>query len=645
MPMLADSLKSLSSIMTTAAIFVAALHFGQDILVPIALAIILAFILAPIVRKLTDLRVPHAAAVSISIAAMVALFAVSSTIFSSQILSLAANLDTYKINLVEKVRFLTKSPGGQSTLSKAADAVEDLQKDVLNEFGDKTAPAAGERVVVAQGGDGRLAGIKDIVSAAGAPLAKIALTILFTFFLLLQHSDLRDRVIRIAGTDNMSHATAAMSEAGTRLSTLFLAQAALNAAFGTLVGIALWFIGVPNALLWGICAAVLRFVPFIGSLLAALPPLLLAGGAEPGWTMFLLTLSIYAIGEPFMGQIAEPLVLGKSSGLSPFAMIVVLSFWTLMWGPIGLILGVPITLAIVVLGRYVPGLEFLSVLLGDEPALTPQQSLYHRLLSKDSSAAIQQMETATANAPVSAASDSIVLPALTLASVDFRRERLDPGQIADLAETMQVMAGVFLEEEAAIARKPKPNGAPQVLVVGARGPIDRIASEYVAALLNAQSPCDCTALHQSSGLTALADARASVTTDNANVDIVIVTTAPEDSHQLRLVITRAASYFPDSAVYVVGAEQNNAEAGLSAGGLGVGGSGVYGGPLRATTSRPTAGAAGTWTKLAPLVELLSCQRAPSVSPPPAPSVPQRYVQAEHPAKAPSHSGIGLPQEA
>lgn len=588
MPMLADNIKSLSSIMTIAAIFVAALYYGQDMLVPIALAIILAFILAPIVRTLTLLRVPHGLAVTLALGTTVTLIGAGSMVFSNQMLSLAANLDSYKPNLVAKVRSFTSPPAGDSALRKAADAVENLQKDVLEQMGEKPAaavPVQEQRVVVSEDGEGKLANLKALLGAVGGPLAKAAVAILFTFFLLLQHADIRDRIIRIAGTDNMSQATAAMSEAGTRLSTLFLSQAALNAAFGAVVAVALWLIGVPNPMLWGICAMLLRFVPFIGSWLAAVPPLLIAAGVDPGWTMFLATLALFAIGEPFMGQIAEPLVLGKSAGLSPFAMIFALTFWTLIWGPIGLILGVPITLAVVVLGRYITGLEFMSILLGDEPPLTAQQTLYHRLLSKDASSAIEQIDQATADQPITTISDTIVLPALNIASQDYQRDRLEADQLNDLRDTMQVVTAAFVVPDVLVET---PVDAHTVLVVAARGPVDRLAADYVAALLNANTSCDCRSLGMSSGLTALADARAARSTATSGTEIVIISTGGGDSGQLRLVVNRAVAYFPESHVYVLGPES--------------------GGWAARPPGAATQPVAGTYTKISHLVDLLNFKK-------------------------------------
>ena len=242
-------------------------------------------------------------------------------------------------------------------------------------------------------------------------------------FLLLQYKDLRDRIVRVAGTDNMSETTAAMSDAGERPSDLFIMQTILNSSFGLFVGCVLMIIGVPNAPLWGVLTFVMRFVPYVGSYLSAIPPILLAAAVDPGWGMVISTLALFAIGEPMMGQFVEPFMLGKRAGLSPFAMVLSASFWTLLWGPIGLVLAAPLTLVVVVIGRYIPSLEFVTVLLGDEPPLSDQQEFYHFLLSGDAYGAIDQLEEAKETTPLGEVGDTIIIPALKLAAIDRRRGR------------------------------------------------------------------------------------------------------------------------------------------------------------------------------------------------------------------------------
>ena len=234
---------------------------------------------------------------------------------------------------------------------------------------------------------------------------------------------------------NLSGATAALDDAAGRLSELFLAQALMNIGFGAVVGASLWMIGVPNSLLWGGLAILMRFVPYVGSFIAAIPPILLAVAVDPGWGMAIAVLVIFLIGEPLMGHVIEPLLLGPKAGLSPFAMLASAAFWALVWGPIGLILAAPLTLTMIVVGRHVNGLKFMTVLLGDEPALSPEQQFYHRLLASDALGAAQQLEKASVDKSLIEIGDGIVLPALHLAAADFDRHQFDREQAQSILDT------------------------------------------------------------------------------------------------------------------------------------------------------------------------------------------------------------------
>ena len=211
-------------------------------------------------------------------------------------------------------------------------------------------------------------------------------------FILIQRQDLRNRLVRLAGAQDLQRTTAALDDAGQRLSRLFLAQLALNAAFGLVIGAGLWFIGVPSAPLWGMLAMILRFVPYIGAVISAIFPLILAAAVGAGWTMVLWTAALFLIVEPIAGHVIEPLLFGHTTGLSPVAIITSATFWTWLWGPIGLILATPLTICLVVLGRHVDGLKFLDVMLGDQPALTPAELVYQRMLARDPIEAAEQAQ-------------------------------------------------------------------------------------------------------------------------------------------------------------------------------------------------------------------------------------------------------------
>ena len=239
---------------------------------------------------------------------------------------------------------------------------------------------------------GALESLKALISPLLHPLATTGIIVIFVIFILLQREDLRNRLIRLAGSHDLQRTTAALDDAANRLSRLFLIQLLLNGTFGVIIGTGLWLIGVPSAILWGILAAVLRFVPYIGAAIAAAFPLALAVAVDPTWSMLLWTLALFLIVEPIVGHVIEPMVYGHSTGLSPVAVVASATFWTALWGPIGLVLATPLTVCLVVLGRHVERLEFLDVMFGDRPALSPPEIFYQRMLAGDPTEASDKAE-------------------------------------------------------------------------------------------------------------------------------------------------------------------------------------------------------------------------------------------------------------
>ena len=300
--------------------------------------------------------------------------------------------------------------------------------------------------------------LQSIIGIIIAPLATTGLVILFVLFLLMRREDVRDRAIRLVGTHDLERSTSAMDDAGYRLGRYFLTLTAINAAFGVIIGLGLWMIGVPSPILWGVLAMLMRFVPFIGSIIAAAFPLLLAASVDPGWSMFLMTLALYVISEPIMGNVVEPIVQGQSTGLSPLAIILSAAFWTLLWGPIGLLLAIPLTVVLVVLGRHVERLEFLSVLLGDTPPLSPPERFYQRMLAGDPAEAVEQAERMIKERPLIEYYDDVVIEGLRLAQADADREALDAERLPDLRETAAVVIDTLSDYDF-LPRKPAKPGA------------------------------------------------------------------------------------------------------------------------------------------------------------------------------------------
>ena len=513
-------------------IIVLALYFGQVVLVPLALAVILSFVLAPAVRLLRRWGISNSIAVCFVVACAFAVIFGIGAVIAQQIGSLAQEIPRYQLTLRDKVKSLkdyTSVSGG--AFEQASDTLKDLQ----HELEKRASPTPPGVAVVPQltlrppATDGPTVRkipvevyapeptpfdqLQSIIGIVIAPLATTGLIILFVLFLLMRREDVRDRAIRLVGTHDLEKSTSAMDDAGYRLGRYFLTLTAINAAFGIIIGLGLWMIGVPSPILWGVLAMLMRFVPFIGSIIAAAFPLLLAAAVDPGWSMFLMTLALYLIAEPIMGNVVEPVVQGQSTGLSPLAIILSAAFWTLLWGPIGLLLAIPLTVVLVVLGRHVERLEFLSVLLGDTPPLSPPERFYQRMLAGDPAEAVEQAERMIKERPLIEYYDDVVIEGLRLAQADADREALDAERLPDLRETAAIVIDTLSEYDFLPTKRAKSapdeassepdveaidyakmldpsavdpdwRSARAILCIGARTPLDDTAALVLAQLLN-----------------------------------------------------------------------------------------------------------------------------------------------------------------
>jgi predicted PurR-regulated permease PerM len=424
---------------------VTGLYFGREILVPVALAVLFSFVLAPFVIRLQSWRVPR------TVSVLVTVFIGFSVMFSlgglmvSQANRLAEELPGYQQTLRDKIQGLRGfATGGSGTLERASRVLRELDSELQN-------PAAGRSAIdglrrqpldkpipveIRQPDPGTLTTLVAIIQPLIQPLTTTGIVVIFVIFILLQRQDLRNRFIRLAGSHDMQRTTAALDDAGQRLSRLFLNQMIVNATFGLLVGIGLQLIGVPSAPLWGLVAAILRFVPYVGSAISAVFPLILAAAVGSGWGMLLMTVALFASLQLIASQVVEPLVYGRSSGLSPVAIVLSASFWTWLWGPIGLVLATPLTVCLVVVGRHVDRLQFFDVLLGNQPALTPPQLVYQRMLAGDPIEASQQAQTYLEGAPLETYYDSILLKGLRLAEADVRLGRLHADRLERILATV-----------------------------------------------------------------------------------------------------------------------------------------------------------------------------------------------------------------
>ena len=498
-------------------LIIALLYAARVAFEPLAIATLLALILTPVILRLRRWGLGKASSVLLTVFVTIAGLGMLGYTMSKQIADLADDLPRYEANLREKARALPFLSAG--ALDEASGTLEQLQKEIA-ELDQTSGPATqpsppGEKPLLVEVRE-RQRSIFDsyraLVGPLISPLATTGLVILFLIFILLQREDIRDRVLRLAGTRDLQRSTLAMNDAGARLSQFFLMQAALNASFGVIIGIGLWVIGVPSPALWGILAGLMRFVPFIGSFIAAAFPVALAAAIDPGWTMVLATVALFLGLELAAGNIVEPMVYGHSTGLSPAAVVIATLFWTLLWGPIGLLLSTPLTLCLVVLGKHIEALSFIDVVLGDEPALAPEESFYQRVLSGDATEAAEQAEEQLKAKALLTYYDSVPMKALALAQTDAAEGKLSPQKQIEIRDTIEEIVedlADYADEAPMSAEIPSPgDSAAQeaenvpitpivgkdglasdwqipfpVLCVASRSPLDEGASFLLAQLL------------------------------------------------------------------------------------------------------------------------------------------------------------------
>ncbi|WP_291856217.1 AI-2E family transporter [Bradyrhizobium sp.] len=442
-----------------AVIIISMLYFGREIFVPIALAILLSFVLAPLVAKLQRIYVPRGIAVVGVVLLAFALIFATGGLLATQVTQLAEDLPRYQSTIRQKIQSFKDTQAGTGTLERASEMLKDLSKELDRP---REAPAGRTTassifpnapaqtpvpVEVRQPDPSALESLRDVVSPLVHPLATTGIIIIFVIFILLKREDLRNRLIRLAGSHDLQRTTAALDDAAGRLSRLFLTQLAVNGCFGVVIGLGLWIIGVPSPILWGILAAALRFVPYIGAIIAAAFPLALAVAVDPGWSMFFWTLALFVVVEPMVGHVIEPMVYGHSTGLSPVAVVVAATFWTALWGPIGLVLATPLTVCLVVLGRHVERLEFLDVMFGDRPALSPPEIFYQRMLAADPAEAAEKAEEFLKERSLGSYYDEVALKGLQLAQNDTARGALDGERLITVRDSVSELVSDLSEQD------------------------------------------------------------------------------------------------------------------------------------------------------------------------------------------------------
>ena len=491
-----------------AATVIAILYFAREVFVPITLAILLSFLLAPAVRWLRRLRVGRVTAVGFT--AMLAFMAIAgfAAVVVGEISSLAQQLPEYRYNLQTKIRSLPGIVPGGGVYRRATEMFRELSKE-LSRVGTQGAaesprsatgapepqPAKPMPVQVVEPEPGPLQIVESIIGPLLQPMAAGGLVIVFVIMILLEREDLRDRLLRLAGRRDLHRTTEAMNDAAQRISRYLLSQLVVNISCGLPIGIGLTLIGIPNAALWGILVVLLRFIPYLGIVIAAAFPLALAIAVDPGWMLLVWTALLIVCIELLVANLVEPLVYGGTTGLSPVALIAAATFWTWLWGPIGLLLSTPMTVCLVVLGRHVPQLQFLNVMLGNESVLTPVETFYQRILANDPEEATEQAEEFAKNSSLSEFFDEVAIPALARAQADSDRGVLSFEDRATFASAIECMVENLLEDEDAGAAPehaagPKPEGFSGMVCVAGRNELDQAAALLLVNVLRMERHID-----------------------------------------------------------------------------------------------------------------------------------------------------------
>ena len=572
---------------------VAALYFGRPVLLPLALAVLFTFLLRPAVLWLERRRLPRIVAVCLVVVAIFTSLGVTGWIVTYQISDLVLHLDDYRGEIRTKIRAFNGGEPGvfdkvRDTMEEVSEEIEESEEESRAE---EVAEEAAEDVVEreqagepARGADPPKAPVRRdprgvlqeamsrmterpgeeqfdgdaaedappplpvqvvpppaspadalgvVLQTLAAPIATAALVVVLVIFMLIGFEDLRNRLVRLAGEGRVSMTTKTLDDAGKRISSYLLMNALVNGGFGLIVFLGLLSIGVHYAALWGFMAAALRFVPYVGPITAAVLPVALSVIQFPDWTHPLLTVGLFVVLELITNNVVEPLAYGKSAGVSTVALLVSAAFWTWLWGPMGLVLSVPLTVVLAVLGKHVPQLEGIGVLLGDQPALEPHVSYYQRLLAGDAEEAADIAEEQLAAAPRLEVYDKLFVSALALAERDRQRGDFSDEDTEFLWRTTREL----VDENAPEAAE---NGSPATVRLLAC-PVQDAADELALAMLSHVLPAHCEL--EVASLTTLASELLQKIEDDSPQGVVISALGPGGTAQTRYLVKRIRQRF------------------------------------------------------------------------------------------------------
>ncbi len=489
----------------------AILHFGSEVFLPLAIATLIAFAISPLISALRRRGMPRMLAVLTAVTVTFGLIGVILVLMGAQIGLVVQSLPTYQSNILSKVEAWTSAQGQSNVLGRFADLVSRVNDEISNSLaassGGSAVEGAGRPMTVEVVENQSLWQLlRDVLFPVISPLVTTGLIIVVVIFMLLERDDIRDRFIRLTGANDLHRTTEILEDAGARVASYLMTQILVNVIYAVPIGLGLWIIGVPNPMLWAFMTLILRFVPYIGSVIAATLPLTVAFAASPDWSMVIWTAALFLTVEAITSNIIEPRLYGSRTGVSPLAVIISAIVWTWIWGPMGLIMSTPLTVCLVVLGRYLPQFEVFDILFGDEPMLADHARLYQRLLSGDTVESVTRAEEALEKDFLADYYQAVGLPALLLAQTDYDRGVLTQAQEEGISRSalrfLQALEPVVEEERAEIAADaalidaavvegveatPPDEPAPfRIIVAGGRSNLDDVAARMLGQALAAE---------------------------------------------------------------------------------------------------------------------------------------------------------------
>ncbi len=541
------------------AVVVAALYFGRDLVEPMVLAVLLAFVLAPLVAVLQRARLGATLPVFIAVLLAFAVIGSLGMVVGRQMSTLAEGIPAYQATIQHKIATLDLGPAMTREVQNSLHSVLGSAKEAAPAQNHAAAPA---KVAVTSApasafeAPATLVIVRTVAPSLLGVLGTLGVVLIFVIFVLLFREDLRDRLVRLVGRQDLHRTILAMNDAARRLSRFFLFQVMINTGFGAFIGVGLAVSGLPNPVLWGILAAMMRFVPFIGTFIAATPPVLLALAVTPGWSLAVIVLLLFVISELIMGQVVEPLIYGHSTGLSPIAVIVAATFWAFMWGPVGLLLATPLTVCLVVIGRHVQSLAFLEVILGDSPPLDAEETFYQRALEGNARVLTEQARLAVANSTLTEYYDRVALRGLALAQADLSRDALAFDRLEAVHAQVETVVNALGERAAAAAAPAEPPPAAWradgiVLCIPGRGQLDDLGARMSMQVLQAAgfgARCETNLILGARR----GDASDAAAPPHAEVRLVCLSVLEEGSSPsaIRYLLRRIARQMPQAAVVV-----------------------------------------------------------------------------------------------